>query len=1381
MLPPADPKRIPWQRYWAKHDGSMSVDDSGYLVPPTRDRKFDRQPDVFAYDEVAQQPFLSLMGETGSGKTDAILEIGRSLEAAGEEVRYVDLGLVDTSEALRRELEDTKRLAKEGTHVTILFDQYEVCSLGEGTYRFVAREVADFPRDNVKIRFGCRSGSWTAETAREFLTQWPNLLALEAGPLTRGDVLMALASVSTDAPGLLRRLEDRDLAPLLNRPVTLRMIMRMIERGEDLSSMTMASVYRKGIQEVVRPAGDKPHRLEGIARLVIAQRIAAASVFCRRHTISELPDDGMAVAGTMHVADLARGSESTSDKDTVRVSETAVLEVLRDSGLLNSRGAGRHGWVHASYAEYLAAEYVRAHGMPAEQVRGLLRLRDDGSPIIPELQGVVSWLLINGSLPFGDEFILRWPTAVLRSDVQSLTVAQRERLVEALLQDAERGVLDTYSAIVQLRLGKLAHPDLASQLERWFLDRDKSSRSRSLAMQIAAACNLGGLAPAIAGVALDRGESMRVRDSAAHVVVMMSDEASHKALRPLVDPGDDQDTDDQLRGCAFEALWPKHMSSAELFGLLTDERNPHFLGSYGVFLYNLPEQLRVDDIEAALGWANGHRSRDDIGRVRRVVDEILFRSFHHLDRQGILNRVGDIIIARAEAHQPLFEDGEDGNDPANLTIAARRTLIEHLAGRLLANDLSKVTMSARPSLLEPDDVVWLISKHHDDDAGPWARLLGELVVRSTEAIGPYIAELREAADESERMAEALKWFLGPIEITSPEAQAARQRHSLMLRWAAEGAVDSEAPQRQAILEAVLAGDAAEFFRLSYALSDELHKLGLDLAALAGWQRLSSDQQEQVRAVAREYLLTRDDGRADWLGQNRYSNAALAGYQALRLLRHEAGELERLPGEVWVRWIGIAIGMPFEREKERESQQEFVRLAGRAAKDDLYDALRTLIESDGAHAQLQLLSLFPAPWDAELVRLIEDAVCDRIEKSVPLIEALIAAAPDRGEELAWSLLGEQATHEETKQQLYALLHHVGSAATRARVRRQIFATPNETGRGTVKLLAASMDFKSPDLNQRLTDSELADLYVWVEREFPASEDDNRDWFRGVGRLRSDLLINLGRRSTDETVSALRSLVETFPRHTFLQRMLWEVAERVATAGWNPPAVAGLLALTTNPMKRFIESGEDLQTAILESLWRLDVELTRSETPMVEFLWNDCPSCVPRFAPKDENALSNLVKRHLELDLVYRSVVVNREVEVRRSATGIGMRTDIYVRATRPGTPVEEARSLTVIIETKRCSNGKLMSSLKGQLVDDYLKPSGFRHGIYLVGMYDTEGHRCCPGGTTLETLRMALEAQAEAQAPDHRVKAVVLDTSLPPSMMPKESIHGYPERTSDRKH
>ena len=164
-------------------------------------------------------------------------------------------------------------------------------------------------------------------------------------------------------------------------------------------------------------------------------------------------------------------------------------------------------------------------------------------------------------------------------------------------------------------------------------------------------------------------------------------------------------------------------------------------------------------------------------------------------------------------------------------------------------------------------------------------------------MAPYLGTLRDAADEWKEAADALRWFLGPIDIASPEAEAARRRHVQISGWAVDAAKDEDedAAQRRAIVEAVIAGDVAEFIRIAFALSDRRPDLGLNLVALPGWQRLAPEQKARVRAVAHEYLRTREDGRTNWLGQNNYPYVALAGYQALRLLGHEQGELERLPG------------------------------------------------------------------------------------------------------------------------------------------------------------------------------------------------------------------------------------------------------------------------------------------------------------------------------------------------------------------------------------------------------------------------------------------------------------------------------------------------------
>lgn len=408
-------------------------------------------------------------------------------------------------------------------------------------------------------------------------------------------------------------------------------------------------------------------------------------------------------------------------------------------------------------------------------------------------------------------------------------------------------------------------------------------------------------------------------------------------------------------------------------------------------------------------------------------------------------------------------------------------------------------------------------------------------------------------------------------------------------------------------------------------------------------------------------------------------------------------------------------------------------------------------------------LFPAPWDKDLADLIEDGIRNGAEANrLPLLEALFTAMQERGETLAWALIQDPTASQGMKDETYALVFAQGNLQARQRVAGEIFTAGNGVGRAVTKILAAALDFRFPGFTQRLEDQELADLYAWLGKEFPTTDDEQpHGTDRGnMARLRNDLLVNLTRRGSPETASAMQSLVDAFPQWGFLRQLHRDAVDRAATATWRPPTIPELLALARNREKRFVDRAEDLQAAILESLERFDRDLTQSETPMIEFLWNDCRKCKPRFTPKDEGALSNLVKRHLEVDLAGRSIVVNREVEVVRAPSGTGQRTDIHVRAAPAGATADDARRLTVVLETKRCFNPDRPTSLKAQLVEQYLKPLGLACGIYLVARFDCEAFKACCGTEKESQLRTKLRRQASAVGPEYKVVPVVLAAGLP---------------------
>src|SRR5207302_1755053 len=110
---------------------------------------------------------------------------------------------------------------------------------------------------------------------------------------------------------------------------------------------------------------------------------------------------------------------------------------------------------------------------------------------------------------------------------------------------------------------------------------------------------------------------------------------------------------------------------------------------------------------------------------------------------------------------------------------------------------------------------------------------------------------------------------------------------------------------------------------------------------------------------------------------------------------------------------------------------------------------------------------------------------------------------------------------------------------------------------------------------------------------------------------------------------------------------------------------------------------------------------------------------RRTPVDENDFSDYIKIHLEEIVRRRGIVINREVELRRPTAGAtGERTDIHVDAFVRDKQGEPSEIITVIIETKGSWHRQLQKAMESQLVTRYLHDNQCRHGLYLVGWFNS---------------------------------------------------------------
>lgn len=260
-----------------------------------------------------------------------------------------------------------------------------------------------------------------------------------------------------------------------------------------------------------------------------------------------------------------------------------------------------------------------------------------------------------------------------------------------------------------------------------------------------------------------------------------------------------------------------------------------------------------------------------------------------------------------------------------------------------------------------------------------------------------------------------------------------------------------------------------------------------------------------------------------------------------------------------------------------------------------------------------------------------------------------------------------------------------------------------------------------------------------------------------------------------VHALERLAAELPAYAGLVQLrlaeLRPAATRPATGAVDPRAV---LAMAADRRARLVRDERELLDVVVESLLGFERRLQGSP-PIVRALWNDPPSRAAAGRPpgkrthKGENFLSDMMCEHLNVDLGRRGLIANREVEVRaKQFEDPGQRADIRVDAAMRD-PGAKGRHLvaTVIIEVKGCWNAGLFDSMGAQLRDRYLRTTGSRTGLYVVGWYVCEAWkeprvagRTLATTDTLEHVRERLETTARALSAGRvHVASLVLDARL----------------------
>jgi hypothetical protein len=1406
-------------RYWVRRGGSIALTAEGFLEDP--DSKWSRyvNNDAHPLSEYRDVRCLVLLGEPGMGKS---VEIDREFALCQEQGRlssFAYLGNYDSSELLHSEVFLRPELAalQHGTKEVTLF--LDALDEGRLAIKILAQrlnvELERIGAERLRIRIACRTAEWPPLLEQSLRHLWGDdgIEIIELTPLRRSDAIAIASGIVRDPDAFLKQVTKQRVGPLAAKPVTLRLLAATFSARGDEFAATQAGLYRDGCELLCAETNQSRLASNGVGlltqreRLVVAARLAAIMMFTNRAAVLTSPDLGAQQRNDLALLDATGGVEAIAGV-AVQVTDAAIMDAL-NTGLFSLRGEGRLGWAHQTYAEFLAAWYIREHRFAPPQIDSLFLRSGVGSRehLIPQLYETAA-RFASVDAPFFQRIVKLEPEVVLRSDVDQVGSSSRAQLIDSLLALAACDALDysTYDSVD--RLAKLDYADLARQLEVPLSACDVRSEVRELAVVIAGASGHKLLHQRVVQIANDTTEAPRARIAAASVISRRSDPEMMIGLRPLIralDDGEvDTDLDDQLRGWALHALWPRHISAYDLFAALTPQKRQDFLGPYQTFLHYLGGNVTVDMIIPGLEWVA--RFHESYSFAEDLADEIVWAAWNHIENDDIRSAILPVLITRLEHHDDVAGTKRAEELDADIaTNTNRRRLVLETIVPLLpdAKDAAYRLVWTQSRIARVEDIPWMLghlTRLKPDTEAAWIELISN--VFNQDGGNAFFGEVYNRALSHPELAKAFAPIFDAVELTS--VLATNQRHYYeMDRASQERRLERHPPQDSRIaiigqqLDAFDDGEIDAWWRIQveFGLSDDRkHRedwsARLDKRPL--WSHLDGSTRKRLVTAAGEYVRVRESQPTTWLGKSVISFPDVAGVNAIHLLREQSHEdYAQLSVAVWTAWTPMIVGFPIrDADDERAARDEMLLFAYKASPSRVMDTVRGLILSDNERHSNVFFSfdhleacwaLDPAPITQTLmVSMVEDPLAPN--SAYTLLRTMMLHHVIDAKQHALKMVEHPVTKSGNADEFAVAAGHAllyGPAREMWTFIQPVLARAPAFGRALVTAVAGDGYDATARLNQELAESELADLHIWLAQQFPRAEadaaSDGDDYHTSgfvtprnyVERWRDGILTVLQERGTLASIDALTRIAGTFPDASGLMRLVRSAEQVTRRETWLPPSPADFLSLVGRSNRRLIEETGQLVDVVLESLTRLQQEL-QGETPSASTLWERGATTNQR--PKDEEAFSDEVVRHFRRDLQSRGIIFNREVEIRHGdGKRPGEEVDIRVEATRSLPTGGPAQVFAAIIESKGCWHHELMTAMKTQLVDRYLlRNPAVSDGIYLVAWFDptlwdpTDNRQKAMVGVRadIHALQGILSEQAEALSVNgRRIHAVVLDVSI----------------------
>jgi hypothetical protein len=1205
-----------WQRLWFRADARASLVE-GFL--PGSQRAFAPPgPSGIALSELRDTPCVILLGTPGMGKTTEMYKEAQEARARAEPITFISLASLSTPDELGAELNRTleaERSAIETSYWNIFLDGLDEVLTDQSQFqkailqqlRLVAQQEL---LAKVRFRISCRTAEWPNALEAELRTLWAEneVAVIQLERLRQEDVERAAQQfLGVDiAAKFMEQIDTYEADPLASRPVTLRMLLNIFQQQTEFPKRQQ-ELYRKGllafIQEgnVARRQNRQTWRLDVASKLIVAGRIAVAMVLSDSNEVWTGLYADVPPSRTVAISDIAGGHEPSLGS-SFPVGEADLREVLL-TPLFLPVGQDRFVFAHRTFAEFLAAYYLNEHELDSSQLFELLQTSEETRTIPPQLQEVSAWLA--GMHPdFFRELARTQPDILLRSDVASVSTEDRELFVQQLMLAFEHEEIHGFDYQIRPRYARLWHPNLAKQIRPYIASKKTGLVARRVAIDIAEANRLSELAQLLLDIALNRTENHHIRGQAVAAIAGLKIPEVARQLLPLAIENNPEDFNDDLKGWSLRALFPQYISVEQLLQILTPEKEDNYIGSYHMFLSELRLQdAQQSDAIAVLRWAAGRIDEsENFSPFERIIPRFLEQMWELANDEKVLDAFGDFFQAVGATHKYLslghyFE--KFIHEVVRKSTTRRHRLITKLLEKTDSRTLPLPLMAhGGLSLFVERDLVWLVDELISRSSTIPETTLIDLIVSNT--YGKEIETLDFVWECASHFAELERKLSAAysIDLTSTNAkwlredQKRREEHLAKRRPAIE--FDAVKALREG-LDKIEQGSVAFWWELNLVFCvqsdgriDGDLELRSNLTKLPLWTVISPSDRERVIAAAQRYI-GEYRPRSNWLGKNVFHRPAAAGYRAFRLLQSEAPEqLHNISAKQWSKWAPAIIAPIFNySEEEQPARIALACECYRIAPKQIYRVLRRILTTDSSqYAAEQITTLLSECYDENLGSFLfslltggsgfDDLHADRnrvllmflVRKRHPVAIGITTKALTEGSLLEGTPV---ATVKGFSAAVSTLLDEQPSLILQF---FELTKSNEQLAKEVISELAQSWRLERQEFRGNHSESDLADLVIWLFRTFPDREETKSGRARWVSsidhveHLRSDLLRSLVNKGTRGSVTAVGKIAAAIPDRPWLRYHLLDARRAMLAKTWRqrtPTEIVEFISRSNPPTK------------------------------------------------------------------------------------------------------------------------------------------------------------------------------------------------------------------------